>query len=104
MDETAKVTKVDFAEELNRKIWKTSIARFNLARRLAAAHNLSLFTITFLSLYAIIATLIPVFLREIVVPRSASALSLFSVAMGVMIVALSALEAGHSYQLRGDRA
>lgn len=88
-------------EALDRKVWKTTGARFNASRRLVLNHYWSVAAVAALSVYSVVAGLF--LLVEATVDAGSTALSAALIGAAIGILTLSLLESARSYQLRADR-
>lgn len=85
-----------FLEGLDLKIWKTKGSRFNAFRRLKKQNELSIGTISWLSIYVILITVMQ--LSGIV--RSNDYVSVTGLFLALVILILSLMEASKNYQAR----
>jgi hypothetical protein len=88
----------DFSSELDHKMWITKGARFNAHERLMSKHKWSTATVSFLSGYVILVSLLE-YIKPISMNTDQINLMTFvAIALAVFILVLSLLEASKSYE------
>lgn len=93
-----------YTEKLNRNIWITKGSRFEASRRLSLQSQLSITSISFLSIYAIAISIIQNIIDLTGQCRSLNNLyTITAILLSVFILVLSLLEGLKNYQLRAER-
>jgi hypothetical protein len=88
------------ANDLKQKIWKTKGARFNAHQRLQNRHTWSITSISFLSVYVIILTLL-VNISFITLSSTQNSIASFSaMVLSLFILVLSLMETSKSYEAK----
>jgi hypothetical protein len=77
-------------------------ARFEANRRLSRKNELSLFTVSVLSIYVMAATLVPIISRNLI-PDDYNIIPLSTIVTSVFILVLSHMEAAKNYTARAER-
>jgi uncharacterized membrane protein (DUF485 family) len=90
----------DPTDELARRAWVTKGARFAAHRRLTRRHAWSTWAIAVLSVYIIAASLFAQFIASTVISPAVVTAGL--IIASVLVLVLSLIESGRSYQLRAD--
>ena len=93
----------EFIKELDYKMWTTRGCRYNADRRLKKKSTLSLATISFLSIYVLVLSLIPFFSLFNLSTNNREYISFFSVVLSIFILVLSLLEASKEYSIKAER-
>ena len=85
-----------------RSLWITKGARFEANRRLTRKNEISLFTISLLSIYVMAATLVPVLSKDLI-PDKFNIIPLATMVTSIFILVLSHMEAAKNYSARAER-
>ncbi|MDJ0599513.1 MAG: SLATT domain-containing protein [Crocosphaera sp.] len=93
-----------YTDKLNRKVWITKGSRFEASRKLSLQSQLSITSISFLSIYAIGISIIQNIIDLTGQCRSLNNLyTITAILLSVFILVLSLLEGLKNYQLRAER-
>lgn len=94
----------EYARQLNRRIWITKESRFEASRKLSVQSQLSITSISLLSIYTIAISIIQNIIDVTGQCRSLNNLyTITAILLSVFILVLSLLEGLKNYQLRAER-
>jgi len=93
----------EFADELDKRMWKTKGSRYNKYRRYKRKHQLSLSTISILTLYVFIITLADYYPVIKLSESQKELIPFLSIILSISILILSLLEASKNYQIKSER-
>lgn len=91
----------EYVNEYLKSLTVTKNVRYAASSRFSRKNNLSLFTVSVLSIYVIIASIVPIFMEQLT-PRTTNILYLFSIVCSLFIIALSLLESNKDYKTRSE--
>ncbi len=88
---------------LRRTIWITGGSRFYAARRLKRKNVFSITSISFLSFYSIVLSIIQTNINSVNCFITIKLFTIFAVVLSIFILVLSLLESSQDYGIKGDR-
>jgi hypothetical protein len=92
-----------YADELSTRIWKTKGSRFNAARRLSNKNQLSITSISILSIYGVIIPIIQIIFASSQCLKLNNWFTFISIFLSIFILVLSLLEGSKNYQVKAER-
>jgi hypothetical protein len=87
-------------DDLDRSMWITKHSRYNASDRLRRKHNLSIYTISILSIYVIALTLLEKYGLQL---KNPDLYQFASICLGLFILVLSLTEANKNYLVSSER-
>jgi len=92
-----------YIEKLKKKISTTRECRFNAARRLSNKNQLSIASISFVSVYSIAIAIIQNIFDFSQCKNLNNVFTIVSILLSIFILVVSLLEGANNYQLKADR-
>ena len=93
----------DYIDSLRSRLWKTKGSRFNAYRRLKRRQQVSIFSISVLSVYGISIPVIQAVLDTTSCPRTNNLYTVISLTLSVFILVLSLLEGANDYSGKSEK-